>query len=104
MSNTELMSPAYLTRDMAEAAVEAVVEAILDPAADSKLANAANFVRPKRNQCHVVVVVPAHQGLSTMMGGLTGWRNERQSHSFCSTRVFSAGGIHLMRHSGPLPG
>lgn len=62
MSNIELSAPAYLTTAMAEAAVEAVVEAILNPAADSKLSVAARFLRPKRNQCHVVVVVPGTSG------------------------------------------
>lgn len=62
MSHVELASPAYLTAEMAEAAVEAVVEAILNPPADSKLADAWNFVRPKRKQCHVVVVVPGTTG------------------------------------------
>lgn len=63
MSENNLSSPAYLTVEMAEAAVEAVVEAILQPAQDSKLAHAASFLRPKRNQCHVVVVVPGTSGV-----------------------------------------
>ena len=62
MPQSELSSPTYLTAEMAEAAVEAVVEAILDPAAGSKLAFASKFLRPKRNQCHVVVVVPGTSG------------------------------------------
>lgn len=78
MSNTELMSPTYLTRDMAQAAVEAVVEAILDPVTDSRLANAASFVRPKRNQCHIVVVVPGASGSIDHDGGAN-WMEQRQT-------------------------
>lgn len=58
MSQLELTPPTFLTHEMAEAAVEAVVEAVLNPAAGSKLAGAGAFLRPKRQQCHVVVVVP----------------------------------------------
>ncbi len=62
MSQVEPTSPAYLNAKMAEAAVEAVVEAILNPPANSKLADAGKFLRPKRKQCHVVVVVPGTTG------------------------------------------
>lgn len=77
MSNVELNSPAYLTAEMAEAAVEAVVEAILNPQADSKLAVAATFLRPKRNQCHVVVVVPGTSG-PLEPDGSPDWMEQRQ--------------------------
>lgn len=77
MSNEALISPTYLTAEMAEAAVEAVVEAILNPAADSKLAAAAKLLRPKRNQCHVVVVVPGTSG-SLDHDGSGDWMEQRQ--------------------------
>jgi len=77
MSHVELSAPAYLTVEMAEAAVEAVVEAILDAPTDSKLAIAAKFLRPKRNQCHVVVVVPGASGEIEPVSSST-WMEQRQ--------------------------
>lgn len=65
MSQLELTPPAYLTREMAEAAVEAIVEAVLDPPAGSRLSGAGAFLRPKRKQCHVVVVVPGATDATT---------------------------------------
>lgn len=77
MPQPELTSPAYLTAEMAQAAVEAVVEAILNPPPGGKLAAASTFLRPKRNQCHVVVVVPGTVG-SIEPDSSSDWMEQRQ--------------------------
>lgn len=77
MSEVNLSSPAYLNAKMAEAAVEAVVEAILNPPVGSKLGEASNFLRPKRKQCHVVVVVPGTSG-TIEPDSCPDWMEQRQ--------------------------
>ena len=59
---TTLLTPKFLTKDMAEVAVYTAIETILDqPLIDQSgftQTRLNHYLQPKRKQCHVVVVVP----------------------------------------------
>ena len=60
----ERLMPKFLTRDIAEMAVKAILEAVMQN---------PDVFRPKRRHCHVVVVVPSMENVHT--GEHPKWRN-----------------------------